>query len=151
MNTKRYAEELEVGETFEFGDFLFTEENIIAFSTQYDPQLFHTDPVAAKETPLGVFCASAVQLLAVVQQLNVKHVYDKVHIIAGRSIDKLRLLQPTVPGDCIRVQFTITGIKLYRGQQRGLVSAECKVLKQGGSLGARMQVEILVAMAGNNP
>lgn len=143
---KRYAEELSVGETFRFGDFLFTEENIIEFSRQYDPQIFHTDPQAAKDSPLGEFCASAVQLLAVVQRMNVTHVYDKVHIIAGRSIDKLRLLSPTVPGDRISVEFTITDIKLYGRLKRGLVSAECKMFKQKNQLGARMQVDILVAM-----
>lgn len=144
---KRYAQQIAVGESFSYGEYTFTEENIISFAQQYDPQDFHLDPEAALQSPIGVFCASALHLLSIVQRLNVEHVYDKCHMVAGRSIDKLRLLQPTVPGDCISVELTIEAIKLYPSMGRGLVGAKCIVVKKSGQRAAQMYVEFLVVMA----
>ena len=42
-----YWEDFKVGETIEMGCHTFTEAEIVAFARQFDPQPFHTDPVAA--------------------------------------------------------------------------------------------------------
>lgn len=44
--------ELTPGRRFDFGVLSLTEAEIIAYARQFDPQPFHTDPVAAKEAPL---------------------------------------------------------------------------------------------------
>jgi len=36
-----------VGSVYEFGSITVTEPEIIAFARQFDPQVMHTDPVAA--------------------------------------------------------------------------------------------------------
>jgi len=45
-------DELSLGQRFVFGDFSLTEAEIIAYAGKFDPQPFHTDPVAAKSAPL---------------------------------------------------------------------------------------------------
>ncbi|WP_283194170.1 MaoC/PaaZ C-terminal domain-containing protein [Rhizobium sp. AN80A] len=50
----RYA----LGERTETGSYAFTEENIIRFATRYDPQRFHVDRQAARESLFGDLCAS---------------------------------------------------------------------------------------------
>jgi acyl dehydratase len=52
--TELYA----VGEKTELGSYTFTEENIIHFASRFDPQRFHTDREAAKDTLFGDLCAS---------------------------------------------------------------------------------------------
>ncbi|EJZ19695.1 MaoC family dehydratase [Rhizobium sp. Pop5] len=54
----RMSELCVVGEKAEIGSYAFTEENIIRFAGRYDPQRFHIDKEAAKETLFGGLCAS---------------------------------------------------------------------------------------------
>ena len=45
-----FWEDMRVGEVRELGSITPTREDIIAFATQFDPQPFHVDPVAAKNS-----------------------------------------------------------------------------------------------------
>lgn len=46
------------GEKTEIGSYLFTPERIVHFAERFDPQLFHLDAEAAKDTLFGGLCAS---------------------------------------------------------------------------------------------
>ena len=54
----RYFEDYVVGTVHEFGSIAVTEEEVIAFALRYDPQAFHIDPLAAKNTYFGGLIAS---------------------------------------------------------------------------------------------
>ncbi|ABC91801.1 putative enoyl-CoA hydratase protein [Rhizobium etli CFN 42] len=54
----RMSELYAVGQKTEIGSYTFTEENIIRFATRHDPQRFHVDKEAAKDTLFGGLCAS---------------------------------------------------------------------------------------------
>ena len=60
-----YFENLKVGDKFRTPEHTLTEEEIIAFGRQFDPQAFHTDAEAAKTTLFGRLVAS-VDAVAVV-------------------------------------------------------------------------------------
>jgi len=47
---RRYFEDYVAGTIHEFGTITVEEEEIIAFGRRFDPQVFHTDPEAAKST-----------------------------------------------------------------------------------------------------
>ena len=46
-------EDFKVGERSEMGRPTFGEEEIVAFARQFDPQPFHVDPQAARESAFG--------------------------------------------------------------------------------------------------
>ena len=48
MSFRYYWEDFPAGRVFEYGSRQLTEAEIIAFARDWDPQRFHTDPVAAK-------------------------------------------------------------------------------------------------------
>ena len=60
----RWFEEIVPGETLDHGCFRFSAEEIIAFARQYDPQPFHLDEEAGRNSYLGGLCASGWQTLA---------------------------------------------------------------------------------------
>ena len=72
----QYYEDIQPGAVRDFGSRVFTEEAIIAFARQFDPQLFHIDPVAAKDTPFGGLVASGWHTAAVVMRLLVDSAID---------------------------------------------------------------------------
>ena len=45
--------DFEAGDSVEIGRHTFTQEEIVAFARQYDPQAFHVDPEAAQSTVRG--------------------------------------------------------------------------------------------------
>ncbi len=47
-----------IGERLDYGTHTFTEEEIIRFARKYDPQPFHIDPEAARNSIFGALCAS---------------------------------------------------------------------------------------------
>ncbi|MEP4337096.1 MAG: MaoC/PaaZ C-terminal domain-containing protein, partial [Roseobacter sp.] len=51
-------ESFEVGQKQSFGAYKVTEEEIIEFAQKYDPQFFHLDHEAAKQSLFGGLCAS---------------------------------------------------------------------------------------------
>ncbi|GAA5317001.1 MAG: MaoC family dehydratase [Candidatus Pelagadaptatus aseana] len=146
MNSKRYFEDFCVGESFTFGSYKMSEAEIIRFAKQYDPQPFHTDPEAAKDSPMGHFCASGLHTMSVVQRLNVEGLYNHIHLIAGRGIDNLNLLKPVVSNDVITAKMDITGLKAYPRLKRGLVQARSLAVNQNGQMVVKMDVEYLVSM-----
>ena len=53
-----FFEDFEPGSVHELGRRTVTEEEIVAFARQFDPQLFHLDPEAARESVFGGLIAS---------------------------------------------------------------------------------------------
>ena len=54
----RYFEDYVPGAIHEFGSIAVDESEMIAFARRFDPQPFHTDPVAAKQSVFGGLIAS---------------------------------------------------------------------------------------------
>ena len=53
-----YWEDFEPGQTLDLGSRTVTEEEILEFARRWDPQPFHVDPEAARETVFGGLIAS---------------------------------------------------------------------------------------------
>lgn len=64
---------LGVGETITLGSHHFSAEAIKDFARKYDPQPFHTDEDAAKNSVFGSLCASGWHTTAVWMKLNLAH------------------------------------------------------------------------------
>lgn len=60
-----FFEDLQVGESFMSGSYEMTQERILSFASEFDPQPFHTDPDAAQETFFAGLAASGWHTCAV--------------------------------------------------------------------------------------
>ncbi|MCA3563404.1 MAG: MaoC family dehydratase [Methylocystis sp.] len=58
FDTIPFFEDLEIGDRLDLGSISFTEADIIRFALDFDPQSFHVDPVAAKDSIFGGLIAS---------------------------------------------------------------------------------------------
>lgn len=96
----KYFETLEVGKVLiSPGDCLITREDIIAFATEWDPQLYHIDEDAARGSPIGGFCASALHSMAVCQKLTHETGIFEYLPIIGVGITELQFPKPVIEGD----------------------------------------------------
>jgi acyl dehydratase len=130
----RLLDDFTVGEKFTTGEIEITEAMILAFARDYDPQPFHIDPVAAKESIYGGLIASGFQTLA----LGFRLVWD-TGVFAGSSIgspgfDELRWLKPVRADDRLHVEAEVIGIALSRSKpDRGIIRIAYRYLDQSGA------------------
>jgi len=103
-----YLEDLQVGQEFCSAEHPLDAEQIVAYARQFDPQPFHLDAEAAKDTFFGGLAASGWHTMSITMKLLVQSVpFAKGIIGAGGDI---AWPQPTRPDDILRVKSTIKEI-----------------------------------------
>jgi acyl dehydratase len=100
---RRRFEDISAGETYAFGPQELTQQEIIAFAEQYDPQRFHVDPEAANESFFGELIASGWHTASVCMRLFVDGLLSEVAVAGALGVDELRWRKPVRAGDELRV------------------------------------------------
>jgi len=101
-----YLDDIEVGQTFAFGRYSVTREEVLDFASRYDPQAFHLDDAAAADNPIfGRLAASGWHTAAMIMRLTVDHWREIGLATLGASgVDELRWMKPVYPGDTLRAE-----------------------------------------------
>lgn len=102
----QYFEDIEIGAVRELGSHTFTQDAIIAFAKQFDPQPFHIDPAAAEHSSFGGLVASGWHTAATVMRLLVDAAVDLEASLGSPGFDDLAWLKPVRPGDTLRARMT---------------------------------------------
>jgi acyl dehydratase len=132
---QRYFEDYRVGEVFEFGDELVTEQEIMEFANRYDPQPFHVDPAAATNSSFGGLIASGWMTAGIMMRTLVEHFISREAGMGSPGIDELRWLRPVRPGDRLRTRVTILETRRSSSKpDRGMVLTLDEVLNQDGDV-----------------
>lgn len=95
-----YYEDIEVGDTYSFGDRTISKDEIIEFAEQYDPQTYHVDEEAAQESLFGELIASGWHTASLCMREFVENIADEAWL-GARGIDDLRWIKPVTPGDTL--------------------------------------------------
>jgi acyl dehydratase len=99
-------EDFAAGQVYDLGSRTVTEAELVEFARQWDPQPFHVDPEAAKESVFGGLIASGWQTGAMWMRMYV----DTMLGSAARGspgIEELRWLAPVRPGDTLTGRLTV--------------------------------------------
>ena len=130
----RYFEDFVLGAIHEFGSVTITEPEIIAFARQFDPQVMHTDPVAAAAGPTGGLIASGWHTIGLMMRMYADH-YLPENGLPGPGVDEVRWYKPVRPGDTLRVRVTILDTRLSVSKpDRGIIHPLLEVLNQNGDV-----------------
>jgi acyl dehydratase len=117
-----YLDDLSVGEEQELGSFTFSADDIVRYARTYDPQPFHLDAEAAKNSLFGGLCASGWHTGAVWMKLMVAY-RERLAVEALRRGERpaclgpspgfknLKWLKPVYAGDTITYRSTLTGTR----------------------------------------
>ena len=99
MTEPRYWDDYEVGQKFALGSTTFSEQEIVDFGRQFDPQPFHVDAEAAKQSMYGSLIASGWHVASKMMRLFVDNYVDRRTALGSPGLDELRWLKPVRPGD----------------------------------------------------
>ena len=132
----RYFEDFRVGETVTLGSVTLSQEEIIAFASQFDPQPFHTDPEAAKDSAFGGLIASGWHTIALYMRLLVDGMIAKLAVSQGSpGVDKIEWLKPVRPGDTLSGRVTILELIPSRSRpDRGTIRTLGEMVNQKGEI-----------------
>lgn len=128
-----YFEDLEPGQVRELGSVLVTQAEIVDFANRFDPQSFHVDPEAAKDSVFGGLIASGWHTGAMWMRLYVDTLLDGAASMGSPGIEELRWLAPVRPGDTLTGRLTVLETTpSERRPDRGTVRIRGEMVNQDG-------------------
>jgi acyl dehydratase len=139
-----FFEDLSVGQRFTSGTHTVDADEIKVFARQYDPQPFHLDELAAKDTFFGALAASGWHVAAMTMRLLV----DGGAPLAGGVIGgggEIAWPKPTRPGDALHVESEVVEITPSRSRpNRGMISLRCETRNQHGEVVQMLTAKLIV-------
>jgi acyl dehydratase len=126
-----HFEDVEVGQTVRFGRYEVTAEEIVEYARQFDPQPFHLDEEAARQSMFGGLIASGWHTGAMFIRMVCDHLVPGTASTGALGFDDLKWLKPVRPGDVLSVESTVKE-KIESRSRHGLgtVKVESRVLNQ---------------------
>ncbi len=119
----------------ELGSRTITKEAIIAFAKEFDPQVFHVDEEAAKQTIYGGLLASGWHTGALLMRLLYDGLVARTASLGSPGIDELRWLKPVRPGDTLSGRMTVLeSIPSRSKPDRGVVRSLMELRNQHGEV-----------------
>jgi acyl dehydratase len=126
-----YFEDFQPGQTSQFGAYQVTEEEIIEFASKYDPQFFHLDQEAAKESLFGGLCASGWHTAAMFMRMLIDSLPEKHGSLGSPGINNLKWLKPVYPGYILSVKSCVKSSRLSESKAGvGLICVNYEIVNQ---------------------
>jgi acyl dehydratase len=135
-----YWEDLQNAGTVEIGSHTFTEEEIIAFARQFDPQPFHVDPAAAKNSYFKGLIASGWHTCSIGMRLMVDKYVNRSASLGSPGQDNIRWLAPVRAGDTITYRRVILAARPSGSKPEiGLLHSRTEAVNQRGEIAMTME------------
>ena len=143
-NRELYLEDLHVGQTFRSDSFLVTREAALAFAAQFDPQPFHLDDDAARESFFGKLALSGWHTASVTMRLFVESELRLAGGLIGVGVDSLIWPRPSFPGDTLRLEIEVVQVRPLKSRpDQGIVKLRNRTLNQRDEVAQEVVVNIL--------
>jgi acyl dehydratase len=128
---KLFFEDFAAGQVFGSGRMPVEADRIKSFAAEFDPQPFHLDDAAARETIFRGLAASGWHTAAMTMRLLVESEFEPAGGIIGGGFDELRWPRPVRPGDELRVESEVLETRPSKSRPaHGLVKVRTTTLNQ---------------------
>lgn len=144
MPAALYLDDLIVGRKFVTGEVKLTLEGCMAYAAEFDPQPFHLDEAAARQSRFGRIAASGWYTASLSMRLIVQGELAPAGGIIGLG-GELKWPRPTYPGDTLRVESEVLSVRVSESSpDSGVVTMRNQTLNQYGELVQLAIVKLLV-------
>jgi acyl dehydratase len=127
----RWWEDFTVDLQVESAPIEVTREEILAFASRYDPQPFHLDEEAARQSLFGGLVASGWMTAGLTMRLMCESYLLNSSSLGSPGLESLRWLKPVRPGDRLRMRMTVLDRRPMNSRPDvGLVLARMDTLNQ---------------------
>jgi acyl dehydratase len=131
--TQHYLEDFAAGQVYGTGRLRVERERIKSFAAEFDPQPYHLDEEAARNSFFGGLAASGWHTAAITMRLMVEGDLKPAGGIIGLGFEEFRWLRPVRPGDELRVESEVLEVRSSKSRpDQGLVKLRNTTLNQNG-------------------
>jgi acyl dehydratase len=132
--SERYLEDFAVGQTFGSGRLRVDKERIKTFAAEFDPQRFHLDEEAARDSIFQGLAASGWHTAALTMRLLVESDLKPAGGIVGAGFDEFRWPLPVRPGDELHLESEVLEVRPSKSRpDQGLIKVRTTTLNQDGN------------------
>jgi len=125
-----HFENFQAGQKYAFGDHVLTEDEIVAFAREFDPQPQHVDPVAARDGMLGGLAASGWHLCALAMRMIVDGLFGRASSLGSPGVEEVRWRRPVRPEDRLRMEAEVLDTRASASKpDRGFVRFRFRMLR----------------------
>jgi acyl dehydratase len=143
--SKQYFEDFVVGQVFNSGRLRVAKEAIVAFAREFDPQPYHIDEEAARNSVFGGLVASGWHTAALTMRLLVGSEFRPAGGILGVGFDELRWPRPVRPGDELQVRSEVLEVRPSKSRpDRGTIAARNTTFNQNDEVVQIFTAKLLV-------
>ncbi len=129
-----YFEDFPVGHRYATSAFSLSQDEIIAFARENDPQPFHIDPDAAADGPYGGIIASGFHTLIEAFKKTLAEGGWAGASMGSPGMDELLWLRPVRPGDVLHVEAEVLEARVSQSKpDRGFTKIRTDVLTADGT------------------
>ena len=120
-----------VGQRIAAGPYTVTQAEVLAFATAYDPQWFHTDPVAAAQGRFGGLIASGWHTCGIAMRLAADAALQGSESFASPGLAYVKWLHPVRPGDQLSLSASVLETRRSASQpQMGILRWRWQLFNQ---------------------
>lgn len=124
--------EIPLNETYEFGNYVLTEDEIMEMAQRFDPQPWHLDLDAAAASVFGELVAPFCLLECVISSLFTDNPV-RAAVVAGLGRGPTKIIAPGRVGDRLRLRLTYTSARPSVSHPgTGVVTNDLELVDQGG-------------------
>jgi acyl dehydratase len=129
----RYLEDFTAGQKFGSGRIKVEQERIKSFAAEFDPQPFHLDDAAARDTVFRGLAASGWHTAAITMRLLVDSDVKPAGGFVGAGVDEFRWSRPVRPGDELRIEAEVLEVRPSKSRpDQGMIKLRTTTLNQDG-------------------
>lgn len=126
-----YLEDFAAGQVFKSGRVRVDRDQIVAFAREYDPQPYHLDDEAARQSPFRGLAASGWHTAALTMRLLVDGEFRPAGGILGVGFDELSWPRPVRPGDELHATSEVLEVRASKSRpDRGMIRVRTTTLNQ---------------------
>jgi len=130
-----YFEDLAPGMRFDCPTREVTEQDIVRFAREFDPQPFHLDREAAEATFFQGLAASGWHTAAMMMGMATRSDFQPANGHIGMGVDGLRFQRPVRPGDTLHMHIKILNARRSTSQPRfGVVKVRWEACNDRGEV-----------------
>ena len=128
---ERFLEDFAVGQVFQSGRIRVEKEEIFSFARRFDPQPYHLDEDAARQSPFQGLVASGWHTAAMTMRLLVDGDFRPAGGILGVGFDELSWPRAVRPSDELHAQSEILEIRPSKSRpDRGMIRVRTTTFNQ---------------------
>ena len=127
-------DDLPVGAVRDLGRLTVSEEEIIAFARQFDPQPFHLSQAGGEASLFGGLCASGWHTCSLAMRLMVTNFLSRSTSLGSPGLEGLKWRQPVRPGDTLALTLRVVDARPMASRPDvGLVRNHWEMTNQHGA------------------